>query len=376
MNRNTSIMERFKVWYSIYQRIRFFKKMYPLSAIAKDIFLFPLDYVFNHRSIHSVRNVTMAVTHRCNIRCEMCYFHQQLKDIYDLPLNLYKQIIDSVKMSHPCIILSGGEPFLHADLIDMVMYAKEAKLPTQIFTNGILAFSHLTDTLVKIGLDYINFTLLGDSNSHSQVARVPNIYEKFINNLEYFANHRGNTKIILNYTVTPRALNDINHTVELVKRYNLDGLRVQHYNFLLPGEFKAQESVMQEVFGVNSNTHEIEGLLEESSIMADRLLDFKKYLSKEIPNIPVQWTPTLTETEMKNWYSKERFKTQRKCLYPWRGILVDANGKIYPCSKIYLALGDVADDGVFNAWNSAEMKKFRAHLKKNLFPACSRCCKL
>jgi MoaA/NifB/PqqE/SkfB family radical SAM enzyme len=305
----------------------------------------------------------------------MCYFHEELKNLHELPLELYKHVIDSVKNSRPCIILSGGEPCVHPDLIEMVRYAKQAKLPVQIFTNGLLVKPPLTDTLVNLGMDYIDFSLLGNEESHAQVAGVRNAYKKLINNIEYFAGHRGDTKIILNYTVTPQALKDIDHAVELVKRYKLDGLRIQHYNFLTPGEFKAQDRVIMKLFGTNSNTHEIEWM-EDISSMAKQLSDFKKRLSRDNPKIPVQWAPTLTDTEMKNWYSTERFRTQRKCLYPWRGILVDAYGKIYPCSKIYLELGDLKNQDVFDIWNSDEMEKFRYSLKKNLFPACSRCCKL
>lgn len=317
----------------------------------------------------------MAITHKCNIRCEMCYFHKELKNLCNLPLKLYKHIIDAVKSSSPCIILSGGEPFIHPDLVNMVTYAKECCLPVQIFTNGTLVKPSLTNALVDIGLDYIDFTLLGNEKSHSQIAQVANSYERFIKNLEYFSKNRGSTKIILNYTITPQALKDINHAVELVNRYNLDGLRIQHYNFLFPEEFEAQNQIMQKLFGMDANTHEIEEVKDVSS-MAEYLIGFKKHLSKKIPGVPVQWAPTLTETEVKNWYSIRKFNTQRRCLYPWRGILVDADGKLYPCSKIYLELGNLETEDIFNLWNNTEMDKFREYLKKNLFPACSRCCKL
>jgi len=371
----TGLSENFKIWYYVYRRIRFFKKMYPLTTIAKDMFLFPIDYAYEHRSINNVRNVTIAITHRCNIRCEMCYFHDELKNTYELPVDLYKRTIDTVKSSNPCIILSGGEPFTHPNLLEMVIYAKNMHLPVQIFTNGTMVQPAIADSLVEHGLDYIDFTLLGNEKSHSLVARSPKAYQRFIENLEYFASHRGNTKIILNYTVTPENVKDINHSIELVKLYKLDGLRIQHYNFLLPEEFKAQECVMSELFGMESSTHEIESM-EDVSGVTGQLVDFQNRLYKEYPDVPVQWAPTLTASEMENWYSAKSFKTRRKCFYPWRGLLVDANGKIYPCSKIYLELGDMEGQDVFEAWNSPEMKKFRSQLKKGLFPACSRCCKL
>jgi MoaA/NifB/PqqE/SkfB family radical SAM enzyme len=132
---------------------------------------------------------------------------------------------------------------------------------------------------------------------------------------------------------------------------------------------------MSELFGTESSTHEIESM-EDVSGITGQLVDFQDRLNKEFHDVPVQWAPTLTASEMEDWYSIRSFRTRRKCFYPWRGLLVDANGKIYPCSKIYLELGDMGGQDIFEAWNSQTMKKFRSQLKKGLFPACSRCCKL
>ncbi len=372
----TGIIERIKIWRNIYKRIRFFRKMYPLSVIVKDAFLFPIDYAFNRRFIRTVRNLTIAVTHRCNIRCQMCYFHKELKDACDLSLSSYKRIIDSVKSSRPCVILTGGEPCLHPDLTDMVRYTKKSGLPVQIFTNGTLLEPGLAESLIEAGLDYVNFTLLGNEKSHSDLARSPGAYEKFIKNLEYFAVHRNGTKVILNFTVTPQGIGDIEHAAHLAKCYKLDGLRIQHYNFLLPLEFNAQDIIIKKLFGVDSNTHEIEKPPEETVDMARQLIKFKKYLNRNMPDIPVQWAPSLIASEIENWYSGGVFKSRRKCFYPWRGIFIDASGQIYPCSKIYLGLGSAEDQEVLNAWNNIRMIEVRRYLKNGLFPACARCCKL
>ncbi len=363
------------VWLNVYRRIRFFKKMYPLSTIAKDLVLFPRDYFFPGRRIESLRNLTIAITHKCNIRCEMCYFIEELGNKKELPYEDYEKIIDAAAASKPCVILSGGEPFAHSRIVDMVGYAKSKKLPVQIFTNGTLTKPAVADALINLGLDYIDFTLLGDPVSHAKVARAPKAYQMLIENLEYFAERRGDTKVILNFTITPTALPDIDHALELIDRYKLDGLRIQHYNFLLPNEFSAQERIMSRMFGMESETHEITGE-ENVAGMADQIRAFQKRLKEKMPNVPVQWAPTLGDDELDNWYSTDPFKTDRKCLYPWRGMLVDADGKIYPCSKIYLELGEALDANIFDVWNSDRMMDFRAHLKQGRFPACSRCCKL
>lgn len=370
-----SIAEKIRVWKNIYRRIRFFKRMYPLSVMAKDALLFPLDYMSDGKKIGTVRNITFVITHRCNIRCEMCYFHEELNNSHVLPLDVFTKVVDETAHCRPCIQLTGGEPFTHPQLLEMVEYAKSKGLPVQIFSNGTLAAPHIADRLVALGLDYMNFTLLGNETSHSEVARVPGSYEKLAANLAYFAANRGRTLVILNYTITPRALGDIDHAFELVRRHKLDGLRIQHYMYLLPREFEAQDKVMQRLFGMQSVTHEAE-CVQDVSFMAERLLELKARIGREYPEMQVQWAPTLTDEEIRHWYSMQPFRTERKCLFPWRGLQVDADGRIYPCSKIYLDLGDARETPVFEAWNADSMAAFRRFLKKGLYPACSRCCRL
>ncbi|MBF0358693.1 MAG: radical SAM protein [Magnetococcales bacterium] len=371
----TKLLESLKIFYNIYRRIRYFKRMYPLSTVIKQIFLFPIDYYLAIFPIKSVANVTVAITHQCNIRCEMCYFHEELKTRHILPLETFQRFIDQVEKERPCVILSGGEPFTHPNIVEMVEYAKGKGLPVQIFTNGTLMRPGVMERLVELELDYIDFTLLGDENSHDKVACASFAYGKFIENLEKFAANRGKTEIILNYTITPRALKDIAHGVELIKRLKLDGLRVQHYNYLLPNEFEDQEKVISELFNVSAGANEVSES-GDLSTMADEIIRFKDYLNREVPDLPVQWAPELTPTEIKHWYSKEPFRSPRKCLFAWRGMLLDADSKLYPCSKIYLELGSLDNDDAFSIWNNPTMAKFRNRLKNRMFPACSRCCKL
>lgn len=364
-----------KVWWNVYKRIRYFTKMYPLSVMAADAVKFPLDYFLDGRFITTIRNLTIAVTHKCNQRCSMCYFHKELSNYHQLPVEIYKRAIDLAIHSHPCIQLSGGEPFMHPNLVEMAAYAKERQLPVQIFTNGTLVRKEIADELVNLGVDYLNMTLLGDETSHPLVAQLPNSYKLLIKNIEYLSNHRRGTKVVLNYTITPDSVSQMEHAIHLVERYHLDGLRFQHYNFLQPSEFTAQEMIMTRLFGCEARTNEI-----EETVNVDKMRNILKHFFQEqadrLAKINVQWAPTLTEPEMDNWYSKDPFSTSRKCLYPWRGAIVDADGKLYPCSKIYLELGDLRQTDLLDIWNGDRMQIFRKNLKTKGFPACSRCCKL
>jgi len=360
---------------NVLRRIRYFKEMYPVRSIAADLVLFPRDYYFGRRPIRTVRNVTVAITNVCNIRCAMCYFSNALLKAEKLPYQLFQKLIDEISFSRPCVILSGGEPFTHPDLMRMVEYTKGKKLPVQIFTNGTLVTPEFTERLTGLGLNYINFTLLGTPEIHDRIARVTGTYERFEKNLSFFAGHRKKTKVILNYTITPENIGMIDYPLELAAALKLDGIRLQHYNCLRAEELKCHTGVMKRIFDLSSETNETVNDADLGEFRG-HLIDAVKRISHAHKGIAVQWAPTLSRDEIEEWYGGKSFMSDRKCLFPWRGIVVGADGKVYPCSKIYMELGDINKESLVSIWNNAVMDRFRDNLKKGLFPACARCCKL
>jgi len=373
--KTSGFLDKITVWKNIYKRIHYFREMYPLSSIIKDAFLFPVDYLFAEKKIKTIRNITFFITHKCNIRCKMCYFKEGLKNTKEIPLPVFKEVIDQVKHTKTSIQFGGGEPFTHPDLLEMIRYTKEAGLPVQIFTNGILVTKDIADQIVQMNADYINFTLLGNETTHSEVTNVAGSYQKFITNLEYISSKRGKTRVILNYTFSPYSYKDYTHAFYIADRLKLDGLRFQHYMYLLPEEIELQSKVMKKIFDkdIKSITEQCECDVSE---MIEALIQIKERVKTDYPNLNVQWAPMLTENEIRNWYSGEKFITSRKCLYPWRGIHIDADGRIYPCTKIYFEIDKIEGNNVIDSWNNQNMKSFRKNLKRSLFPACSRCCKL
>jgi len=369
------LAETWRVWTRVYQRIRFARKMYPLPAILQDAVLFPIDYLIDGRNIRTVRNLTVAITRKCNIRCEMCYFWKELDDKNSMSFETYRKIVDQAAPTRPCVILTGGEPMSHPNVVDMVEYAKGKGLPVQIFTNGTLVKPAMADRLTNAGLDYINFTLLGNEETHPLVARAKGSYRMFVENLEYLSAHRGQTAVLLNYTITPTSYQHMGHAVELARRFKLDGIRYQHYNFLRPGECAEQEKVMRDLFGIDSSANDVEFSGDIAS-MATPLKAFIAWTRRETGDLSIGWAPTLTDAEIDNWYSDEPFQSQRKCLYMWRGVTVDAKNTVMPCNKIYLDMGDVTEGDLLDLWNCTRMKEFRRLQKNQPFPACARCCKL
>jgi len=71
----------------------------------------------------SARFLELEITGNCYYRCQHCYgaFPKEGR----LAKNKIRQVIDEANEYFECIVFSGGEPFLHPDLIELTHYAKD-----------------------------------------------------------------------------------------------------------------------------------------------------------------------------------------------------------------------------------------------------------
>ena len=80
-----------------------------------------------------------SVTRRCNLHCKTCNIWQE-KDNPEFTAEEFGKIIASIGRSAEWITITGGEPFLREDLIDIFKYIQEYSKPKVITmaTNGTL----------------------------------------------------------------------------------------------------------------------------------------------------------------------------------------------------------------------------------------------
>jgi len=87
----------------------------------------------------SLRQIHMAITAHCNLRCTGCRYGRDFMPNSQLPLPIVRQALDDAAVAGAWSIrFYGGEPLLHKDLPKMVRHATDLGLPTYVTTNGML----------------------------------------------------------------------------------------------------------------------------------------------------------------------------------------------------------------------------------------------
>ncbi len=81
-----------------------------------------------------VRFLELEITDKCKLSCKHCYGDFPKKG--ELPKEKIEEIINQARGDFDCLIFSGGEPFLHKDLIPLLGYADTRGFSVHITTSG------------------------------------------------------------------------------------------------------------------------------------------------------------------------------------------------------------------------------------------------
>ncbi len=134
-----------------------------------------------------INDLRLSITDRCNYRCVYCRSGNNGPQFPELTLQDYVRIARSfVSLGITKIRLTGGEPLLRRDLLDLVrelhaLRTVEGKpLDIAITTNGHL-LAELAQPLKDAGLDRVTVSMDAvDAALFARITRVPNGYERVV----------------------------------------------------------------------------------------------------------------------------------------------------------------------------------------------------
>jgi MoaA/NifB/PqqE/SkfB family radical SAM enzyme len=168
----------------------------------------------------NARFLEVEITGKCYHHCRHCYGSFPKEG--ELPKKKVIQLIDEARDYFDCIIFSGGEPFLHPDLIELTRYAKD--FVVFITTAGSsLSREQLeglrSNVVLVFGLD-------GIGEVHDRYRESPGAYQKLLRSLELT---RELPKEII-VTLWKGVLSQIEEIIDLAERYGA----LLHFNGLIP----------------------------------------------------------------------------------------------------------------------------------------------
>lgn len=218
--------------------------------------------------------VSFEVTHSCTGNCRHCDKGGIKKEKNLLSPQQYGEILR--QLNPPVVQLSGGEPLLRKDIVEIVKAMKQADgLPFIILvTNGSLLTEKKYVELKEVGLDRVSVSLDFPDQRHNTFRRIPGLYQRLERLLPRLARKYNYDDIALNSAITQVNLPEL---LALAKKAQQWGIKISYsaYSILRTGDRKYFVSAEKDLQALRKGIKELIRLKMKDKIIlnAERTLD-------------------------------------------------------------------------------------------------------
>lgn len=166
--------------------------------------------------------ITFRITSKCNYNCKYCL---SPKKIEELELDSLSKIFELLfKNGAKAIVLTGGEPTIRKDFIEIIKEIKKNNLKIFLDTNGSFFFKYkkvIDENVEVLGLpmDFSNWSYR-DKGQMETILKI----------LEYYKNKEEKPIIRIGTVVTKENYKELNKIAELLRNYSIDIWKI--YEFL------------------------------------------------------------------------------------------------------------------------------------------------
>lgn len=176
--------------------------------------------------------VCYRLTRKCNLHCSFCLAGYNFTELST------QEIMNSIKIMSSngmqCIRISGGEPTLREDLIDIIRYCLQQQIQVKLSSN-LYDISRFFDDFIKLPIS-ITTSIHGSEAYHNSVVGA-DAYKKTCDNIRILL--RNNIDVNVHSVLTPANYKD---TESLIKDMIKLGIKKITFQSLIPRE-RAKDSL-------------------------------------------------------------------------------------------------------------------------------------
>jgi MoaA/NifB/PqqE/SkfB family radical SAM enzyme len=164
--------------------------------------------------------VSFEVTLSCNCNCRHCDLGGLRPGETRIGPADYAELTATYKP--PLVQISGGEPLLREDIVDIVRAVKHAHRPTYVIvvTNGVLLNRDIYVQLHEAGMDQLSISLDFPDERHDDFRRHRGLFRHLEQTLPDLAK-LGYGDIIMNTAITRANLRELRAIADLVERWGV-----------------------------------------------------------------------------------------------------------------------------------------------------------
>jgi AdoMet-dependent heme synthase len=303
------------------------------------------------RQVTSVpRIISWNLTCQCNMHCAHCYLDAGRQgDERELDTSEAKRVIDQIAcVSSPLLILSGGEPLLRNDLLEIAEYGKERGFRMALGTNGTLITPRMATRLKAAGIQKVAISIdSATPEEHDRFRGVRGAWKRAVDGIH--ASQEAGMGVQMNTTVTLQNYDEIDAIIDLGESF---GIRDFQLFFLVPtGRGRSIEDITPQMY--EAMLRGIVARVKETD------LAIRPTCAPQFMRIAAQM-------------GVQRDAWGRGCIAGQSYCRIDPFGEVTPCPYLPLGLGNVRETAFAEIWNSSEVLA-RLRDINQLRGKCGRC---
>lgn len=308
---------------------------------------------FKNRDFSSPLNITLQITDNCNLKCIYCHRDSKNTDTIDFS-KLRRIISDFRSLNVFNINISGGEPLLVPEIVEIVKTINNSGMKVTMSSNCTLLTAGLARKLKEAGLSQIQ-TSIDSKNpeTHNRLRGFKNAFEKAVKNTSFLK--KENIPFAIVTTLVDQSPKEYEEIIDF--SYKL-GAFAHKTNTFVPTP--------------NANIKNISDLRSFKSI--GKFIDIWKKKKEKYDGKMLLSAETMFAIQMgKDYISPPNNLSIFDCGCP-AGFLtcaINQKGNVLPCPFFPgLVLGNIFDDTFKNIWNNKITKQFR---NRNAIDLCGKC---
>jgi radical SAM protein with 4Fe4S-binding SPASM domain len=347
----------------------------PYTTICDFISGFSLEGVFSKRAISSQKHlnplgrnmkypvpvtstpmdIELHFTHNCNLKCKHCFQSSEPNSNKTslLSFDEWDQIFAQFEQANVLsVVISGGEPLIYPNAIELLRKVSNYKLSLSILTNGLLINENNIDVFCQPNIT-TTISLDGESEATHEYLRGKNTFHK--------------TERAIKLLLQNGATINIAHTVH---RHN----------------FKNLENFIKYLIGLNIPNVSI-GIVEpegRAAINHDMILskEEEREIFNEIRTLSEKFKDSIN-IDFPNLSYKQNFDdfstaTSIYCAAGTKRLAISSDGTVYPCvyafGNKYLEIGSLKSEPLQQLWeNPTKWDNCRGKIMLHQIEVCSTC---
>jgi MoaA/NifB/PqqE/SkfB family radical SAM enzyme len=318
--------------------------------------------VSNFSELSEPYKLNFSVTYMCQSRCQTCNIWQIMPK-NELTLDEIRKFAEK-NTSFRWIELTGGEPFLRSDIVEIARtFAENSKnlyiltMPTNSLCNSDMVFRRLEEIL-SLGIPRVAITISldGYEELHDRIRGVKGNYQRAIYNfkrLQELKKKYKNLFFIFGYTMSTYNQGEFEKTFEAVKR-DIPDITYNdfHVNLGQISSIYYGNKEMNLKADSNATAGEIRKIVERRERRFDTISLIEDVFLRKLANYAETGNPPMKSKSLD------------------ASLFMDSYGNIYPSIMWERKIGNVReiDYDLKRVWHSQEAKEIRAAIRERSEP--------